>query len=249
MPVTAGTRLGAMQSASGGIGANTQAAAAPQQQQRVEGIVDHNDNDQVEIVDLKTCKPKGAGRSMMWTENLFVLDALKRPVCTVCGVVVSVGSGVSISNTTNLFNHYESPKADAAHQKVFEEARTKYKGKGLSRGQKSLAEVIDLKTCTPKSAGRSIVWTEKLFVLDALKRPVCTCCGVVVSAGNGVSSNTTNLFNHYESPKVDESHQKTIQEARAKQLSEFKEGKGKAPPPPRAPQTSDGTATTTTTVK
>lgn len=102
-------------------------------------------------------------------------------------------------------------------------------------------EVIDLSTCVPKTSGRSFVWTEGLFVLDPLKRPVCTCCGLKVAAGKGssksISNNTTNLISHYESRRLDKAHATKLEEAR--KAYEPRAYKGKGSPIPRGPQRSD----------
>lgn len=62
-------------------------------------------------------------------------------------------------------------------------------------------EVVDLRTCRPSLNGRSVVWTQCLFLLDTKKRAMCTLCAVSVPCPVG---NTTNLIAHNESPRVDE---------------------------------------------
>ena len=73
-----------------------------------------------EIVDLRTCRPKPNGRSLVWTRRLFLLDPQKRAVCTCCEVPVPC----PISNTTNLTAHYESPSnVDDDHKTKLDAAR------------------------------------------------------------------------------------------------------------------------------
>lgn len=106
-------------------------------------------------------------------------------------------------------------------------------GQGGGRGnggRQEEEEIVDLATCTPKTGGRSFVWKAELFVLDPLKRPVCTCCGIKVAAGNGnTQSNTTNLICHYESRRADKGHAEKLEHAR----KEY-EAKGKGPATPRS---------------
>lgn len=70
-------------------------------------------------------------------------------------------------------------------------------------------ETIDLRTCPPKPHGRSLVWTQRLFLLDPKKRTVKTYCSVLVPCP---TSNTINLIAHYESPrKLDMARNKLTQ--------------------------------------
>lgn len=107
-----------------------------------------------EVIDLSTCRAKTSGRSLVWTEGLFVVDANMQPVCTCCKQRVAAGNGPAHSNTTNLLAHYSSSKVDEAHAKKFEEAKLKYSEKNKtstarqklgsppSRGQQTLDKAI-----------------------------------------------------------------------------------------------------------
>ena len=114
---------------------------------------------------------------------------------------------------------------------------------GVHEGEDGVGdgEIIDLSTCVPKTSGRSFVWTENLFVLDPLKRPVCTCCGLKVAAGKGssksISNNTTNLISHYQSRRLDKAHATKLEEAR--RAYEPRANKAKGSPVPRGQQRSD----------
>lgn len=81
-----------------------------------------DDSEKEIVIDLTSCRPKRKGRSIVWTEGLFVLDPEMQPVCTCCQQRVPAGNGSATSNTTNLTNHYKSKKADAAHKRKMEVA-------------------------------------------------------------------------------------------------------------------------------
>ena len=105
-------------------------------------------------------------------------------------------------------------------------------------------EIVDLSTCVPKTTGRSFVWTEGLFMLDPLKRPVCTCCGMKVAAGKGssksISNNTTNLISHYESRRLDKAHAVKLEQARSTYDPRANKGRGSPSPRGGQQQRSDG---------
>lgn len=82
------------------------------------------------LVDLAKCRPKLNGRSFVWTERLFVVDAEMQPVCTFCRVRVSVGKGTASRNTTNLIHHYRSPAAGRGHAMRLEEAMRRHEERG-----------------------------------------------------------------------------------------------------------------------
>ena len=54
----------------------------PVAQEVVEGGNGH-DKEEIEVRDLRTCRPKPNGRLFVWTQRLFLLDARKRVVYTV----------------------------------------------------------------------------------------------------------------------------------------------------------------------
>ena len=74
----------------------------PVAQEVVEGGNGH-DKEEIEVRDLRTCRPKPNGRLFVWTQRLFLLDARKRVVYT---------RPCPKGNTSNHIAHYELPSVD-----------------------------------------------------------------------------------------------------------------------------------------
>lgn len=91
-PLAASRAEGAMSNAPEGTVADPVAEVA------LDG--DSGDNKEVvkEVVDLRNCRPKPNGRSLVWTQRLFLLDPQKHAVRASCSVLFPCLKGT----TTNL---------------------------------------------------------------------------------------------------------------------------------------------------
>ena len=78
-------------------------------------------------------------------------------------------------------------------------------GDGLDEEEIKEVILVDLRTCRPKTNGRSFVWAQRLFLLDPRKRVVCNVCNCCALLTPCFKGNTSNLIAHYESPRLDNS--------------------------------------------
>ncbi|CAM9789329.1 unnamed protein product, partial [Choristocarpus tenellus] len=92
------------------------------------------------VADMSIFSPRQNGRSFVWRQRLFLVDAAGRCACTECSMVVPNGAGAAKGpNTTNLIGHYkkkhprklvEALKAEEENGTLKDNSAMKEKGKG-----------------------------------------------------------------------------------------------------------------------